>query len=230
MIAPPGASEMPPRIEYPRDPRRIRAHWSTRASPKSHRQFLARPIHGKRWKAAGLGSRPTASSPDHPPIHVPDHPPIHVPDHPQIVIKACLSRNRQFLSRMAESADLASRLDGLTHSPTPAATPGYPVPPSTSPHTRLDAGFPTEPVRPPAEPCLISRIDRFDAGFPTKATRPPAEPYNIQVKPEKITPRDWQEAPCRQGLGDLESQRNGSNIALASSSLSGQRSFRAIQG
>ena len=75
------------------------------------------------------------------------------------------------LSRKAEPAVSPSRSrEFSTHPLTPAAAPGYPVPPSISPRSRLDANL------------------------PTKAPTQPAEPSVATVRLEKITTRDRQPA------------------------------------
>src|SRR5208337_2023818 len=75
------------------------------------------------------------------------------------------------LSRKAEPAVSPSRSrEFSTHPLTPAAAPGYPVPPSISPRARLDANL------------------------PVKAPTQPAEPSIAPVRLEKITTRDRQPA------------------------------------
>lgn len=86
------------------------------------------------------------------------------------------------LSRKAEPAVSPSRSrEFSTHPLTPAAAPGYPVPPS------------------------ISARSRLDANLPIKAPTQPAEPSIATVRLEKITTRDRQPASLLQ-TGDQGSQ------------------------
>ncbi len=128
------------------------------------RSTSPRPVNPweARWKAAGARLQTDRKQPlppgrphPSPPVDRYQNVPLNEPSVP--------------LSMKAEPAVCPSQVGGFsTHPLTPAAAPGYPVPPSISPSSRLDANL------------------------PIKALTQPAEPYIATVRPEKITTRDRQ--------------------------------------
>jgi len=128
------------------------------------RSTSPRPVNPweARWKAAGARLRTDRKQP------LPPGRP-----HPSPPVDSCqsvpLKEPSVPLSMKAEPAVSPSQARGFsTHPLTPAAAPGYPVPPSIWPRSRLHAIL------------------------PIKALTQPAEPSIATVRPEKITTRDWQ--------------------------------------
>ena len=143
------SSPLPPRIESPLE---------RSASPRPVNPWEAR------WKAAGARLQAERKQPL-PPARPHPSPPA---DRYQSVP---LKEPSVPLSRKAEPAVSPSlSREFSTHPLTPAAAPGYPVPPSTSARSRLDANLPIE--------------------MPTQ----PVEPSIATVRLEKITTRDRQPA------------------------------------
>jgi len=123
---------------------------------------------GARWKAAGARLQTDRKQPL-PPGRPHSGPPA---DRYQSVP---LKEPSVPLSMKAEPAVSPSRARGFsTHPLTPAGAPGYPVPPSISPRSRLVANL------------------------PIKAITQPAEPFIATVRPEKITTCDRQPASLLQ--------------------------------
>src|SRR5271157_1746975 len=121
-----------------------------------------------RWKAAGARLQTDRKQPL-PPGRLHPSPPA---DRYQSVP---LKEPSVPLSMKAEPAVSPSPARGFsTHPLTPAGAPGYPVPPSISPRSRLDANL------------------------PIKALTQPAEPFIATVRPERITTRDRQPASLLQ--------------------------------
>ena len=95
------------------------------------------------------------------------------------------------LSRKAEPAVSPSRSrEFSTHPLTPAAAPGYPVPPSISPRSRLDANLPIKAPTQPAEPSIATvRLE--------KITTRDRQPASACYRPKPGNPVSNRSKPCR---------------------------------
>ncbi|MGO8900357.1 MAG: hypothetical protein ACLQU5_18710 [Isosphaeraceae bacterium] len=109
------------------------------------------------------------------------------------------------LSRKAEPAVSPSRSrEFSTHPLTPAAAPGYPVPPSISPRSRLDANLPVKAPTQPAEPSIATvRLEKI-----TTRDRLPASLFQTRDQGSQLDRPDHACPEIRIERADLVPERS----------------------
>ena len=148
-----------------------------RIEPPLERSTSPRPVNPweARWKAAGARLQADRKQPLPPGRSHPSPPADRYQSVP-------LKEPSVPLSRKAEPAVSPSRSRGFsTHPLTPAAAPEYPVPPSISPRSRLDAKLPIKAPTQPAEPSIATaRLEKI-----TTRDRQPASVMVQSTEAEK---------------------------------------------
>ena len=164
------------------------------------RSTSPRPVNPwkARWKAAGArlqSERKQPLPPDRP------HPSPPADRYQSVPLK----EPSVPLSRKAEPAVSPSRSrEFSTHPLTPAAAPGYPVPPSISARSRLDANLPIKAPMQPAEPSIATvRLEKI-----TTRDRQPASLFQTRDQGSQLDRPDHACPEIRTERADLAPERS----------------------
>jgi len=164
------------------------------------RSTSPRPVNPwkARWKAAGARLQSERKQPLPPDRPHPSPPADHYHSVP-------LKEPSVPLPRKAEPAVSPSRSrEFSTHSLTPAAAPGYPVPPSISARSRLDANLPIKAPMQPAEPSIATvRLEKI-----TTRDRQPASLFQTRDQGSQLDRPDHACPEIRTERADLAPERS----------------------